>query len=264
MTQKKKPNNKIVKEVNNDEKLWEFHCFSGLLKKMIEKIKPIEKEFPMDITKEGIHVRVVDPSHVCMLDLDIPKKDFYTGHDAVNKNVEFKIKQDMRVGLPIERIENKFLKLINQYDYVTGYIQNNCLYLNTDTVHTKISLIDPCGLAEPKLPTFNLSISGKVSSDRVSILQKAKDGSDHITFIADKTGLYGIIEDDEDDIRLDLNTHVKGEGRAVYSTDYLGNILNASSSIELNFDTDHPVKITGVVGDNGKYLYLLAPRIESE
>lgn len=249
------------KEEKQDQKIWEFECYSSLLKKIISKIHGLSTEFIMKLTNDGIHIRVVDISHVCMLDMTIPRKEFYIGYSAVDKKIGYKLKQDLEIGLNTETIQNKFLQLINQYDTVKGHIQDNCLYLNTDNVHSKIQLIDTIGLPDPKMPELELKIEANVSSHASGMLKKFKDTIDYIALIADKTGLYTVVEDDDSNVRINLSDKVKGTGRALYSTNYLNNILDSNIN-QFKFNTDSPLELKGKIGDNGNYIYLLAPRIE--
>ena len=266
MSDKKKIVKKVVKEKVKLTKKWEFRCFSGLLKKLVSRVEKLETEIKITIGKDGISTKVVDPAHVALVNLEIPKKDFYTGYSAVNKSVDYKVKDEFDIGIDIGRLDRKFLKLISEYDYVTGYIIGNMLYLDTDDVHSKITLLDTAGMPDPKMPDLEFEVNAKVDSSNLGILMKATgDTSDYLTLIADEKGLYSIIEDDEDNIKIDLTKDVKGKGKALYSCDYFGNIVGGiGSKVNLQFSTDQPIKITGDVYDSGKFEYLLAPRIEGE
>lgn len=265
-TTKKSLENVEEKTKKKDSKQWQFQCYSGLLKKLINKVKMLNTEICINVDKNGISTKTVDPAHVAMVYVSIPKKDFYTGHSAVNKEVGYRCREPFSFGIDLEKL-GKTLKLMSEYDYITGYIQNNRLYIDTDKIHKKISLIDTAGLPEPKIPEMKFDVKAEIGSGDVELLVKGTDEiCDYLTLISDKTGLYSIIEDEEDSLKIDLSKDVKGNGRAVYSTDYFTNIVKGIgySRVKFEFSTDHPIRITGEVYDNGEFLYLLAPRIESE
>lgn len=257
---------KQVKKVENkDEKKWQFKCYSGLFKKLIARVGQLYNEIELNISKEGISTIVVDPAHVALAKLDIPKKDFYTGHSAVNKDVSYKVKEEFSIGIDLDKL-TKTLKLMNNYDYVTGYVLGNTLYLDTDRIHKKIQLLDTAGIPNAKVPNLKFDVKAKISSSDIGLLMRAvSDETEYLTLISDGKELYTIIEEDEDNLKIDLSNNVKGKGKALYSCDYFGNIVSdIGSKVIMEFSTDQPVRITGDVYDSGKFEYLLAPRIESE
>jgi len=249
-----------------DEKLWQFKCYSSLLKKLVKRVMPLSNEMKLNITKDGISTITVDPAHVCMVTLEIPRKDFYIGNSCVNKEVAYGVKEDFEIGIDLDKLD-KTLKLFTQFDYVTGYVQNNSLYLDSDKIHKKIKLIDTFGLPDAKMPKLEFDVDAEISCDDIALLMRACDNSEYLAFIADKTGLYVVIEEDEDDLRIDLSKEILGKGKALYSSDYLKGIVNGLSQwnkLQLQYSSDSPMKLSGDVYDSGSFNYLLAPRIESE
>jgi len=254
------------KTKKKDKKQWEFKCYSGLLKKLINRVKMLNTEIKINVDQKGISTKVVDPAHVAMVYISIPRKDFYTGHTAVNKENGYKCREPFDFGIDLDKL-SKTLKLCSEYDYLTGYIQNNSLYIDTDKIHKKIGLLDTAGMPEPKIPELQLDVKAEVSSSDIGILIKASDETcDYLSLIADKTGLYSVIEEDEDNLKIDLSKDVKGNGRAIYSTDYFSNIIKGIgyNHVTLEFSTDQPIQISGDIYDTGSFMYLLAPRIEGE
>lgn len=249
-----------------DEKLWQFKCYGGLFKKLVARVIPLSTEIKLNITKNGLSMIVVDPSHVCMVTLEIPRKDFYLGTSCINKEVAYKVKEDFEIGIDLEKLD-KTLKLFSDYDHVTGYIQNNKLYLDSDDIHKKLGLLSTAGMPDAKVPNLEFGVDGEVSCNKMALLMKACDNNDFLTLIADKTGLHSMIEEDDDDLRIDLTKDVKGEGKAIYSCDYFGNMVKGLSqwkTLQLQYSTDNPMRLSGEIGDSGVFEYLLAPRIKSE
>ena len=260
---KEKPKKSKKKDLK--VKVWEFKCYSGLLKKLVHRVKPISDEFKLIIGKEGISTKIVDPAHVAMMHLEIPRKDFYTGNSAVNKNVEYIVrKEGVELGLSADKLD-RTLKLFNEYDYVTGYVQGNSLYLDTDKIHKKIQLLDARVMPNLIVPDISFDVEAKIGSSEMSLVQKAISDQEYLTLIADKTGLYLIVDEEEDSLRVDLSGDVKGTGKALYSCDYFSNLIGSGGhSTILEFTTDQPVKITSGLCDTGNFMCLLAPRIEGE
>ena len=62
-----------------------------------------------------------------------------------------------------------------------------------------------------------------------------------------------------------LSASISSPARAVFSLDYLNNILKAAeipSVVMMNLRTDAPLKVEYSIGD-GRVVYYLAPRIET-
>lgn len=255
---------KVKVKPKKDEKLWTFKCYGGVFKKLVTRVMPLSTEIKLNITKEGLSTVTVDPSHVCMVTLEIPRKDFYLGTSCINKEVAYKVKDDFEIGIDLEKLD-KTLKLFSDYDHVTGYIQNNKLYLNSDDIHKKLGLLTTAGMPDAKVPDLEFGVDAEVSCTKMTLLMKACNGNDFLTLVSDKTGLHSTIEEEDDDLRIDLTKDVKGEGKAIYSCDYFGNMVKGLThwkTLRLQYSTDNPLRLSGEVGDSGNFEYLLAPRIE--
>ena len=271
LKEKTKDKQKKIKskpKVKQGEKLWEFTCYSGLWRKFIGRMKTITDEVKITVNKEGIRTLTVDPAHVCMVDMSIPRKDFYKGKDVINKNIGYKVKEEFDMGINIDKLENT-MKLIDHYSPFTGYVQDNNLYIDSEKIHKKITLLDTFGMTDVKIPKLEFDVHAEVKTSDLMLLVKACDNpaSDYITLESDDTEIWGTIFEDEDETRIKLGKNVKGKGKSLYSTDYFAGILHGLSgykTVTLNFGTDNPIQIRGEVYDSGTFEYLLAPRIESE
>jgi len=268
-TKDKQKKIKSKPKVKQGEKLWEFTCYSGLWRKFITRMKTITEEAKITVNSEGISTLTVDPAHVCMVDMKIPRKDFYKGRDCVNKSIGYKVKEEFDMGIDIFKLENT-MKLIDHYSPFTGYVQDNNLYIDSEKIHKKITLLDTFGMPDVKVPKLELDVRADVKASDLALLVKACDNpaSDYITLESDGKQIWGTIFEDEDETKIKLGKDVKGKGKSLYSTDYFAGILHGLSgykTVTLEFSTDNPIKITGEVYDSGNFEYLLAPRItESE
>lgn len=255
-------------KVKQGEKLWEFTCYSGLWRKFIARMKTITNEVKITVNSEGISTLSVDPAHVCMVDMAIPRKDFYKGRDCINKSIGYKVKEEFDMGIDVDKLENT-MKLIDHYSPFTGYVQDNNLYIDSEKMHKKITLLDTFGMPDAKVPEIEFDVRADVKARDLALLVKACDNpaSDYITIESDGKEIWGTIFEDEDETKIKLGKDVKGKGKSLYSTDYFAGILHGLSgytTITLEFGTDNPIRIRGEVYDSGKFEYLLAPRIESE
>ena len=96
-----------------------------------------------------------------MVDIKIPRKDFYTGNTCINKEIHYNLQEDLDIGIDLNKLE-RTLKLFDNSDRVNGYIENNKLNLiseyNDKILHKRISLLDTAGMPETKIPDMEFDI----------------------------------------------------------------------------------------------------------
>jgi len=108
LIEKEKPKQK------KEPKLWKFQCNAILLKNIVSKIIKVDNEVMINLTKNGLSSNVVDPAHVLMVSLDVPRKDFYTGNTCINQQVHYKLFEDMEFGIDITKLDRTLI--IQQFE----------------------------------------------------------------------------------------------------------------------------------------------------
>lgn len=270
-----KPKSKKKQRVLKEEQgHLEFSCNKGLLKNFCKKLLVADNEARINADEKGITCRLVDPSHVLMIDIFIPSSEFYTGYDCINKKINYKIDKPLEAGLDLEKLDT-VLKLIEWgSDTVHVTMTDTEMFLETTSdkpLRKKITMLDTAGMMQSKKPELQYDLEAEVSRSELSVLQKATGAegmsTEPVELNADKH-LRAIIPDvDGDDLTLTLTKTVKGQGRSLYSCDYINKILSAlteNRTVKLRWSVDSPIEITGKMQDKATYCYLLAPRIESE
>jgi len=254
----------------DNPKLWEFECNAILLKKLVNKIIKVCNEVLIKLTKEGLSTNVVDPAHVLMVNVEIPRKDFYTGNTCVNQEVHYKLFEDMEFAIDISKLD-KTLKLTGYgTDQIKGWIEGSFLHIKGDSFHKRIKLLDTAGIPQAKVPDLKLGIKAEVKTGELASLKKALTETDAVKLIV-KDGVKAVIEDDDDDLTINLckKEDATGKGKSIYSSEYLNVLLDGFGgswyeTVTIEFDTDNPIRVKGEAGMTGHCMYLLAPRIESE
>lgn len=265
---------KKVEKKKKEERVrpvWVFKCHASLLKKIVKHLGGITTEIPLKVTKAGVDIAVVDPAQVMMGAMNIPKKEFSTGVDAVHKQCGYSLNVDeYEFGVDVDKLRKR-LSLFGGYDEIDGRVENNVMFLDCDNVHAKLTLLDTRGLILPKMPdNLSFDIVAKVKVGMLKLLCRTEDDDsylgDYLTLNVEKGRFSGIREMDKDMVKIDLAKNVKTDGKSLYSVDYFKNLLvdDTYSTIELLFGVDSPLQVKGEFGDHGSYMYLLAPRIESE
>ena len=251
----------MFKATMNDARL--FRNLLGAISSLIE-------EADFNATPDGIKLRSMDPSHIAMVDFEWPKTAFdsyeCSGNTKLRLSVSnlLKLLKRTRSDESIEVVyddANKKLNITLKNKIVRKFITPT-LEPSTEEVPT------------PKVP-FNARVKITAATLR-DIIDDVQAISDNVKlevssdkFVVRATGELSsaLIEMDRgSDAILDID--VKEPARATYNLNYLGEIIRAGSGASevtsLEFSTNMPIKVEFEMPQQGRLLYYLAPRIESE
>jgi proliferating cell nuclear antigen len=238
---------------------------ASVLKSIIEASAPLVDEIKLHVTPEGISVRTVDPAHVAMLDVSLGAKAFQ----------EYKA-TDLELGVDLDKMK-EILNLGSGDEVITLEFKEdqNRLVMSMQNLVRRMSLIDPSGMPDPKVPNLNLPNKVRIKTgELLQGIKASKSISDHLALIADENAFEVIAEGDTDTVNLKLTKNQLVELKAsertksLFSLDYFSNLVKAadgSEDVTLNLGSDYPVRIEfGFADGHGHVTYLLAPRIENE
>ena len=255
-----------------------------LFRNLIGAISSLIEEADFNATPEGIKLRSMDPSHIAMVDFEWPKSAF----DIYECNTATKLRLSVSNLL-------KLLKRTRSDESVEIVYDDSNKKLNI-TLKNKIvrKFITPT--LEPsteEVPTPKVPFNARVKITAVSlrdIIDDAQSISDNVKlevspekFTVRATGELSsaIIEMDKGSdaiLELDLRQEIDPKtgkpvgsptpARATYNLNYFGEIIRAGSGASevtsLEFSTNMPIKVEFEMPQQGKLLYYLAPRIETE
>lgn len=242
----------MFKAVINDTKSW---------KNSIDAIAALIDEGTLQLTSEGLKLRAMDPSQIALVDLELPANTFekYELDNETNVGVDFaelsKITKRVRAEDKIELTLDKRLNLSfigeTRRDFNLGIIESSS--------------------KPPREPNIEFTTEVKIAPNILKeALKDAELVSNHVALKID--GGFSIKSDGDTgsaDIQFSenqlLSLDVQSECRAVFSLDYLDNMLKAAeapSVVILKMRTDAPLRIEYAIGE-GRVVYYLAPRIES-
>ncbi len=243
---------------------------SKILKTSISAIANLIEEATFKLMPEGIRMKAMDPSHVALVDFDLPAEAF----------AEYGVKQTASIGINIAEI-NKIMARAKSEDELIMELdeEKNRLELTFKGASTRkfsISLIDisEAELPEPKLQfTATADILAGVIQDG---LKDAELVGDNITCGLTEEGFSMSTRGDKGATELKLHKgdsgllkiSVKQPARAMFNVVYLVNMTKAASSadtITMNLGENLPIQLDFPVADGkGRLRFLLAPRIEAE
>ncbi|MHA1265709.1 MAG: proliferating cell nuclear antigen (pcna) [Candidatus Helarchaeota archaeon] len=234
--------------------------------KIIDALATIIDVATLKISNDGLSVKAMDPSHVAMVDLEMPPEAFED------------LKSDGTSLLRINLTDlNRFMK---------RGVGSETIELSLDQKQNKLKILFKKGKSrrtfklglitedeEEELPNPKLDLNAKFTLDTDDFQRAIKDAQiigDFINFtisdnvlILEASGDSGDVTIEFEDL-VDLST--KGKETALYSLEYLVDIIKASSvsnTVSVEFSTEMPIKFKFQL-DPGQLTYLLAPRVETE
>ena len=244
-----------------DSKIWKtcISAMSNLIEEALFKLTP-----------DGIKMKAMDPSHVALVDFELPAAAF----------ADYEVKRAVSLGINLAEM-NKIMARAKAEDefFMELDEEKNRLSLTfkgTSTRKFSLSLIDTSEseLPEPKLQfTASADIVAGVVQDG---LKDAEIVGDNVRCELTDEGFFMLTESDTGATELKLHKgdpgllklNVKQPARAMFNINYLINMTKAASSTEnitVNMGTNLPIQLDFPIAEGkGKLRFLLAPRIEAE
>jgi len=239
-------------------------------KTCVSAMASLIEEATFKLTPEGVKMKAMDPSHVALVDFELPAEAF----------AEYGVKQTVSIGADLAEM-NKIMARAKAEDEFTMELdeEKNRLVLTfkgTSTRKFSLPLIDisEAELPEPKLQfTATADIAAGVIQDG---LRDAEIVGDNVRCELKEEGFSMLTESDTGATELKLQKgdagllklSVKQPARAMFNIKYLIDMTKAVSSadaITINLGTNLPIQLDfPIAKGKGRLRFLLAPRIEAE
>ncbi len=245
--------------------MFEAKLKADVLKEMVDVVSTLVDEAKLNVGKDSITVKAVDPAHVAMVDLSLDRGAF-----------ESYKADETELGLDMDKMK-EILRLAKAGEVIalTHDEDKNRLVVNVGNTTRRMALVDTAGMSDPKVPSLNLPAKLVVRTDELRQAIRASESvSDHIALKASPEGFEVVSEGDTDTVShmvpKDLleELQAKDAVRSLFPLDYFSNMVKAISTantVVLYLGTDYPVKMEfKIAGGKGEVKYLLAPRIESD
>lgn len=244
----------------SDAKFW---------KNIVEALSSLVDEGNFITGPAGIKMKAMDPSHIAMVDFELPKEAFQ----------QYECSDEVKIGLNLDEMV-KIMRRASAGDSLELSVEDNTNRLNIKFIGKAVrrfglSLID---IQSEDFPTPNIDFKSKVKLATDAFSQAIDDAriiSDHIKLLMEDKALVikalgdtGEVEiklsqDSESVLGIDSNEN----SNATYALDYLSDIMKAASTsniVEISYATNMPIKIMFPIADKGGITYYLAPRVEAE
>ncbi len=234
----------------------------------INAVSKIIEEASFNISEEGFRLKAIDASRVVLVDFRMPSTSFD----------EFDIEKEEAVGVNLEDLA-KILRRATKEDRLElktlEASRLSIAFIGKGTRRFVISSIQTLAeqLPELKIPfKARIRMLSTVFRDLVKDLEPIGDA---IEFIAkpDAHSLIARAEGDlaEAEIELSEDTgallefEAEEESRAIYTVDYLSDIVTAAQAaneVLFEFGTAIPCKIEYILPQEGRLVFYVAPRTE--
>lgn len=247
------------------EKLFKCKIEAGILKEATKAISTLSNEFKFKVTRDGLTIRVVDPAHLAMLELNIKKE----------ATEEYVYVDDLEIGIDTDKL-NSTIKTAKKGDMVKLVYNEECntLDITVGIITRSIGLIDTEGMPDPKIPNLELPVQAVIKSQDLNNAVKAcSNVSDRLKFSADNNKFTIFAEGDPGKVNVELDKDLLkelmcyGQFKSFFSIDYLYTMvkcIDKKGFVTLKIGDDNPLQLEFKINPWIDVLYLLAPRIKAE
>ena len=243
---------------------------SSVLKDVITALRVVHDESLWHVTAEGISTKMVDPSHVMMVDLSMSRHacEEYIGGEK-------------DIAIPLEKL-HQVLLLSSKDERVVLENMNGQqkLHVRFGPIHRKIPLLDQKGIISPDtFPSVEWKVKAAGAAEHLMMGLKATEqvSTEAFSIHAAAGELNMMAENDNDEVTITFKNGESGElsvldvseeSKSSYSHEFMGPALRAAhhdAVVSLEFTSDHPILVCyGFADETVAVKYMLAPRIESE
>lgn len=222
-------------------------------------------EMKLTVSKDGVEVKAVDPSHVAMLIAKL-KKDAFEEFQG----------DSSEIGLDLEKVR-EVLALARPGDvldlnYEAG---KGKLTVSVGKLNRVMSTVDPQGISQPKVPSVNPTAKVVVKIDELRQgIRGSESISDHVTLSLDPESFNLHSEGESDQVNLKIGREAltlldaKEPVRSMYPLDFFSNMVKSITTAEevtMAMGTQYPLRLDfSLAGGRGDAQFLLAPRVEED
>lgn len=251
----------MVKVKMADSKLW---------KTCINAISSLIDEAAFKLTREGVKMKAMDPSHVALVDFELPASAF----------VEYEVGKPVSLGVDLTEMTRIMARARAEDEFTLELDeQANRLKLTFKGASTRRFSLPLMDIAESEIPEPKLQLTAEAVVNAGVIQDGLKDAElvgDNIKFELTKDGFCMHTESDTGATELRLqrgdpglaDLKVDEPAKAMFNIKYLMDMTKATSSsdlITLRLGTNLPIQLDLPIAEGkGRLRFLLAPRIESE
>lgn len=279
-----------IAEQENYEKI-RFKMDGEMFQMLIEAAKILVPEFQLKFRPDGMHVLFVDPQHVAMERIFMPREafsDYDLGDRYLTISLDIGRLKDLRIrkstgviAIGIGKLiceEKKEKVVINglTHEFVSREYGTSDVFITFGSMERRFSTLDNNSLTVPRVPAINTGNYVTVqTADMRAFLEQAARVSDTAKLILTEDGFVLESKSDTEEARVKLERDRLKEIRlsdgsriaSSYPVDYLAKFFSAirkSTEVRMSFSNDYPLQMEFLVRGmaDTSVVCLLAPRME--
>jgi proliferating cell nuclear antigen len=248
---------------------------------LFSAVKALSEEASLELMPEGARIKVMDPSHVAMVDLWMPSFSFYeygfSGEKPVRLPIAF---EDLLKAFP--RIDKETRLRIFPPAPVRKRKERDRIVLSFEGKLRKaleIELLDGEEISEERIPELNLKFQVEARlcvEDFLEVVRDAKKVASYLRIEATRDSLTLSAAGDSKKLRVPLTIADRllslevspeaSEVKATYRLEYLEAALEAlrplTETVKVEFSKDYPIRIGEVLPNGIEVSYAIAPVVE--
>jgi len=223
-------------------------------------------EAAFKFTEEGISMRAMDPSRVVLIDLNLPESIFS----------KYEVVEEETVGVNMDHFKKILKRGKNKDTLILRKGDDNFLEVTFEgtarrTFKLPLIEVETLELDLPELPfTATVVVLGDVLKEAV---KDASLVSDAIKFMATENEFIMKAEGETNEVEIKLTLEDEGlldlkvseNTASAYGISYLADMLKGigkSDEVTIHFGNEMPLQMEYSIRDEGKLVFLLAPRVE--
>lgn len=236
-----------------------------VLRELVGVVSTLVPEMKLTVSKDGIEVKAVDPSHVAMLVVKLKKDAFeeFQG-DATEIGLDLeKVREVLTLTRPGDVLDLS-------YDAAKGK-----LVVSVGKLTRVMSVVDPQGISQPKVPSVNPTAKVVLKIDELRQgIRGSESISDHVTLSLDAESFNLHSEGENDQVNLKIGKEgltmldAKEPVKSMYPLDFFSNMVKSITSAEevaMAMGTQYPLRLDFTMASGrGEAQFLLAPRVEED
>lgn len=232
---------------------------------LMTAIGKIIEEGVLRFTEEGVTLRAMDPSHIVMVDLNMPRAVFE----------EYEVSGVRNVGINFNDLV-KILRRATKNDRLGLELRGEKIAIMFLGSSERTFVLPTLSISEEKLPEpripFKVSVRITSSTFR-DVLKDIDPIAESLKFVCEEgmlkiigkgsRGEAEIILTEESGALVDLSVEEKAE--ASYSIEYFKNIVPASQASDtttIKFATNMPCRLDFELAGGGRLTFYIAPRVD--
>lgn len=233
---------------------------------IVDILSTLVEEARFNFDQEKLTIRVVDPSHVAMIKMEVDAAAFESWE--VDETV---------LGLELSKI-SKLVQLANSGDLIVVNFNDAVgkAEFQVGEIERTIRPLDRTNLPEPNVPELGTKVSVSLSGAKFARALKAADQvGDLVTFSIDQNRFSVHVAGESDAVNV---TYESGElqelvcdspVKSQYSLQYLlplaKRIESTVETVTARFDDNYPLRLEFQFAEGGAdVVYFLAPRVDGD